>query len=337
MISATAAGDHAMKSAAVLLFVLWMCSGFAQEASLKLTHTIPLNRVQGSFDHFAIDAKGQRLFVATLGNNSLEVIDLSAGKRFQSVPGMSKPTGVLYLPEAKQVLVANGDDGTLKILDGADFKVLKTITGLDDADNLRFDSKSKFAWLGYSDGALGVVDTATGKHIASVKLAKHPESFQLEQHGSRIFVNVPDAKQVAVVDREKRAVIATWPMEKFQANFPMALDEPNHRLFIGCRKPARLIVLDTETGKSVTDLAISGDIDDLFYDAIRTQLYLSCGEGFIDVIRQGSPDKYELRERIPTRPGARTGFFSADLNQFYLAMPQRGDQLAELRVFKVQN
>ena len=295
-----------MRSATVLLLALWMCSGFAQEASLKLIHTVPLNGVQGRFDHFAIDAKGQRLFVAALGNNSLEVIDLAAGKRIQSVPGMSKPTGVLYLPNLNQILVANGDDGTLKILDGAEFKVLKNVTSFDDADNLRFDSKAKLAWLGYGDGALGVVDTATVKQIANVKLARHPESFQLEQIGGRIFVNVPDAKQVAVVNCEKRAVIATWPMEKFQANFPMALDEPNHRLFIGCRKPARLVVLDTDTGKPVTDLAISGDIDDLFYDLIRTQLYLSCGEGFIDVIRQRSPDKYELRERIPTRPGART-------------------------------
>jgi WD40 repeat protein len=326
-----------MKSATVLLLALWMCSGFAQEANLKLTHTIPLNGVQGRFDHLAIDAKGQRLFVAALGNNSLEVIDLAAGKRIQSVPGMSKPTGVLYLPEVKQVLVSNGDDGTLKILDGADFKVLKTITGLDDADNLRLDSKTQLAWLGYSDGALGIVDAATAKLIATLKLAKHPESFQLEQNGSRIFVNVADAKQVAVVDREKRAVIATWAMDKFQANFPMALDETNHRLFIGCRKPARLIVLDTDTGKSVTDLATSGDIDDLFYDAVHTQVYLSCGEGFIDVIRQSSPDKYELHERISTRPGARTGFFSTELNQFYLAVPQQGNQSAELRIFKVQN
>jgi len=155
--------------------------------------------------------------------------------------------------------------------------VLKNVTSLDDADNLRFDSKAKLAWLGYGDGALGVVDTATVKQIADVKLARHPESYQLEQNGSRIFVNVPDAKQVAVVDREKRGVIATWPMEKFQANFPMALDEPNHRLYIGCRKPARLVVLDTDTGKLVADLAISGDIDDLFYDAVHTQLYLSCG------------------------------------------------------------
>ena len=165
MISGTAASDHAMRSATVLLLALWMCSGIAQEASLKLTHTIPLNGVQGRFDHFAIDAKGQRLFVAALGNNSLEVIDLAAGKRIQSVPDMSKPTGVLYLPNLNQILVANGDDGTLKILDGAEFKVLKNVTSFDDADNLRFDSKAKLAWLGYGDGALGVVDTATVKQI----------------------------------------------------------------------------------------------------------------------------------------------------------------------------
>ena len=326
-----------MKIVAVLLVALVTCASFAQEATLKLTHTIPLNGVKGRFDHFAIDPQGQRLFIAALGNNTLEVIDLAAGKRIQSVPSMSKPTGVLYLSEAKQVCVANGDDGTLKILDGGDFKVLKNLIGLDDADNLRFNAKTKLAWLGYADGSLGVIEATTAKRVASVQLAKHPESFQLEQTGNRIFVNVPDAKQVAIVDREKRAVVATWPMEKFRANFPMALDEAHHRLFIGCRSPARLVVLDTDSGKPVADLAISGDIDDLSFDATRARLYLSCGEGFIDVIGQRSPDKYELRERIPTRTGARTGFFSSELDHFYLAVPQRGDQSAELRVFKTQD
>jgi hypothetical protein len=151
------------------------------------------------------------------------------------------------------------------------------------------------------------------------------------------FVNVPDAKQVAVIDREKKSIVATWPMEKFQANFPMALDGTNHRLFIGCRRPARLVVLDTLTGQPVADLTIAGDIDDLFYDANRKRLYLSCGEGFIDVIDQRSADTYQLRERIPTRAGARTAFFSKDLNEFYLAVPQRGNQSAELRVFQTQN
>jgi hypothetical protein len=322
----------------VLLLGTLACAVHAAEpATLKLTQTIPLPGVKGRFDHFAIDVKGRRLFVAALGNNTLEVIDLAAGKRVQSVAGMSKPTGILYIPESNRILVANGEDGSLKILDGADFKAVKTLSALDDADNLRFDPKTKLAYLGYADGALGIIDTTAPSESAKVPLPKHPESFQLERAGNRIFVNVPDAKQVAVIDRERRSVVETWPMEKFQANFPMSLDETNHRLFIGCRTPARLVVLDTTAGKPVADLAISGDIDDLFYDASLKRLYLSCGEGFIDVIDQRSADTYQLREWIPTRTGARTSFLSAVLNEFYLAVPARGDQPAELRVFRTQN
>src|SRR5262245_13967115 len=161
-------------------------------AALVLKQTVPLAGVQGRFDHFAIDAKGRRLFVAALGNNTLEVIDLAAAKRLQSVPGMSKPTGVLYLPDSDQVLVANGDDGTLKILNGKSFKTEQNLRDFDDADNLRFDSKAKLAWLGYGDGAFGVFDIAAGKAVATVKLPKHPESFQLEEAGTRSFVNIPD-------------------------------------------------------------------------------------------------------------------------------------------------
>jgi DNA-binding beta-propeller fold protein YncE len=186
----------------------------AETPTLKLTQTIVLPGVKGRFDHFAIDTKGQRFFVAALGNNTLEVVDLAAGKRLQSLPGMSKPTGVLYLPEPNQIVVANGDDGTVKILDGSTYKVLHNLAGLEDADNLRFDLKTKLAWLGYGDGALGIIDVASARQIASVKLPKHPESFQLEKEGNRLFVNVPDAKQVTVIDRDRRAVIANWPMAR---------------------------------------------------------------------------------------------------------------------------
>ena len=210
----------------------------------------------------------------------------------------------------------------------------QTLTKLADADNLRFDRTTKLAWLGYGDGAMGIIDPAATKVVASVKLTGHPESFQLEQEGNRIFVNVPDAKQVAVIDREKRSVISTWPMEKFQANFPMALDEPNQRLLIGCRKPARLVVLDTATGKPVSDLAISGDTDDLFYDARRKRIYISCGEGFIDIVEQDSPDNYKRLTRIPTAAGARTSFLSADVDHYYLAVPDRGKQGAEIRIYE---
>lgn len=308
----------------------------AEPSALKLVRAIALPGVQGRFDHFAIDVKGQRVFVAALGNNTLEVLDLAAGKRLQSITGLHKPTGVLYLAEFNRLYVANGDDGTLKVFDGATYKLVTTLGALDDADNVRFDATTKLIYVGYGSGALGVTDPAAAKLAASVKLAAHPESFQLETQGHRIFVNAPDANQVAVIDREKRAVIATWPMKNFKANFPMALDEASHRLFLGCRQPARLVIVDTADGRIVFDLAISGDTDDLFYDAARRRLYISCGEGFLDVIEQRDADAYKLREKIPTASGARTCLFSSERNELYLAVPRRGTQTAEVRIFSVQ-
>jgi len=303
---------------------------------LRLTKTIPLAGVKGRFDHFAADIQGKRLFVAALGNNTLEVIDLAAGKRLRSISGLHKPTGVVFLAEANQIGVANGDDGTFKLFDGITYQLLNNLRGLDDADNVRRDPKTKLIYVGYGDGALVVLDNSGKQRHTDIKLSAHPESFQLEMDGSRIFVNVPDAKQIAVVDREKQTVSATWPMKEFQANFPMALDQSNHRLFVGCRTPARLVVFDTTAGKLVSNLAISGDTDDTFYDAKLKRLYISCGEGFVDVIDQRDANSYQLRERIATRPGARTSFFSAELNEFYLAVPQRGNQDAEIRVFRPQ-
>jgi DNA-binding beta-propeller fold protein YncE len=324
-----------MKITASFLLVTLALGLQAQEpGALRLTQTIPLPGVKGRFDHFAIDAKGHRLFVAALGNDTLEVLDLAAGKRIQSIAGMRKPTGVLFLPELNQVFVANGDDGTLKILNGVDYRLVKNLDSLADADNLRLDPKTKLAYLGYGEGALAIVDPAALKTVADIKLAAHPESFQLERGGNRIFVNVPDAKQIAVIDRDKRTVTGTWPITEFKANFPMALDESNHRLFVGCREPAQLVVFDTAMGKTVTSVGISGDTDDLFYDARLKRIYLSCGQGFIDVIDQRDADTYRLGERIPTRPGARTSFFSADLNEFYLAVPHGGQREAEIRAFR---
>ena len=326
-----------MKPLALLLLCSVALSACAQEpATLKLTQTIPLPGVKGRFDHFAIDTKGHRLFVAALGNNTLEVLDTVSGKTIKTITGLRKPTGVLYLSEPNEIAVANGDEGTFKFFNGATYQLVRTVGALDDADNVRLDPKTKLIYVGYAAGALAVIDAATMKPTGSIKLAAHPESFQLEQEGSRIFVNIPDAKHIAVIDRVKQTVTATWPITTFQANFPMALDEANHRLFVGCRQPARLVVFDTSTGKPVTDLAISGDTDDLFYDARRKRLYVSCGEGFVDVIDQRDADHYQLRERVPTRPGARTAFFAPDSNEFYLAVPLRGNQEAEIRVYQPQ-
>jgi len=307
----------------------------ANPAPLTVVGTIPLPGVKGRIDHLAIDSKRHRLLVAALGNNTLEVLDLEKGQRIKTVSGCAKPQGVAYLPALDQIVVANGSDGTVKLFDGGSYALLKSLTSMDDADNVRLDEKANLIYLGYGDGALAVIDSTTFTVAAKIKLPAHPESFQLEKQGTRIFVNLPDAKQVAVVDRKNQAVIASWPMTQFQANFPMSLDEANHRLLLGCRKPARLVVLDTETGQSVADLPISGDTDDLFYDAALKQIYVSCGMGSIDVVSQQDAGTYILRERIATASGARTSFFSADLRKFYLATPARGAQQAEVRVFQI--
>jgi len=326
-----------MRNSLFLVLAIILCGVNASGAGptpLKHVQTISLAGVKGRFDHFAVDVKGQRLFVAALGNNTVEVIDLTAGKRAHSISGLQKPQGVLFLPELNRLCVAGGGDGTLKIFDAANQKLLGSIGSLDDADNLRRAPEGDAVFVGYGDGALAVIDVKRGEKIGESKLKGHPESFQLERKGNRIFVNVPDVSQIAVVDREKRSVAATWPMGKFGANFPMALDDGTGRLFVGCRKPPRLVVLDSSDGKLVADLAISGDTDDLFYDAKRKRLYISCGEGLVDVVEQTSTEHYQTLEHLTTAGGARTSFYSPELDRYYVAVPERGNRQAQILIFQ---
>ena len=304
----------------------------AEEPALVLRQSIALPGVEGRFDHAAADPATSRLFFAALGNNTLEVVDVAAGKRLHTITGLKKPTGVLFLAEENLLVVANGDDGTCRFYDGTSYAEKGRVKDVDDADNLRFDAKAKRIYLGYGEGALGVIDPATMKLTGSIALAKHPESFQLEQDGPRIFVNIPDAKQIAVVDRTAGKVIATWPVDEFRSNFPMALDEAQHRVFIGCRAPARLLAYDTQSGKRVADAPLSGDIDDLFFDAASSRLFASCGEGFTDVFHFETPARIERTHRLPGAAGARTAFFTTKLG-FCLAVQHRGAQGAEIRVF----
>ena len=305
------------------------------ESALKLQRVIPLPDVRGRIDHMALDAGGRRLFVAALGNNTVEVVDLEAGKRIQSIAGCDEPQGIVYVPGKNRLFIANGGSGTVVMLDATTFKIRKTVDHLPDADNVRYDARAGLVYVGYGDGGLAVIGADNGELIANIPVEGHPESFQLEQNGSRIFVNVPDSRQIVVVDRDKRAVTAKWPMEEFRSNFPMALDEANHRLFIACRHPARMVVLDTGTGKRVADAEIDGDTDDLFYDAGHRQIYVSCGAGTVDVIAAPGPDKYELRERIPTVGGARTSYLVADRGELCVAV--RAGLIsgsAEIRVYQ---
>jgi YVTN family beta-propeller protein len=300
---------------------------------LTLKATIPVPDAAGRFDHFAIDSNGQRLFIAALGNNTVEVISVSNNSRIKSITGLRKPCGIAFLPEKNQIAVAAGGEGLLKVFSGEDYKPIATVPGLDDADNVRFQPQKDSLFIGYGDGALAIVDVKRWKKTGDIKLAGHPESFQVDESGDTTYVNVPGAKEVAVVDAQERRLRATFSMTRFTSNFPMALDAMNKRLFVGCRTPPRLIVLDTESGRELRNVEISGDTDDLFYDAKRQCAYISCGEGFIDVVTAAPKQPLKRIQQIPTRPGARTSFFSSDLDRFFLAAPTRGADPAELRIY----
>ncbi len=325
-----------MKILPLVCFLAVVGCASAQTEPLKLIQTLPLPGVSGRIDHLAADVKGRRVFIAALGNNTVEVVDLKAGEKIRSLSGFSEPQGIVYAPSFDRIFAANGSDGTCRILDGHSFKTLNTVAIGDGADNARYDEKAKRVYVGYGDGALAALDAKTGAKMADIKLAGHPEAFQLEINGNRIFVNVPSAGQIAVMNRENQAVIATWPTTGAGGNFPMALDEANHRLFVGCRSPARLLVFNTDNGKLVANMEINGDTDDLFYDAKRKRLYLSCGEGFLDIIAQRDADRYETVTNLPTAAGARTSLFIPELDRLYLAVPHRRGQNAEIRVFQPQ-
>lgn len=323
-----------MKNQLPVAVLIAFLAGAQAFAAVQLSATILLRGVEGRFDHFAVDTKAKRLFVAALGNNSVEMVDVAGDKRLHTIKACSKPQGVAFLMAENQLVVANGGDGTLRFLDGSSYQLLKSVSGLEDVDNVRYDRGAHRIYAGYGDGALAVFDM-NGNKAGEIRLKGHPESFQLEEAGNRIFVNVPSAREVVVIDREKRAVLAAWPMGKFQANFPMALDEEDHLLFVGCRRPARLVVFDTSSGRQVAETEISGDTDDLFYDRKNGNIYISCGEGFLDVA-QRSPAGYTRTEHVPTRPGARTCVFSPELDLLFLAVPKYGGGPAEIRVFSTK-
>jgi DNA-binding beta-propeller fold protein YncE len=325
-----------MKTVSILLPTAFLCfaSAATAQVGLKVEKVIKLPQVEGRIDHMAFDPARKHLFVAALGNNSVEVIGLEKGEVIKRLSGLHEPQGIAYAMEPDQLFIASGQDGTCKIYSGQSLELLKTVQLGEDADNVRYDPAGGRIYVG--DVGLAILDAANGKHLGDIKLPAHPESFQLESHGSRIFVNIPQSRKVVVADRLRQSIVESWPMTEAGQNFPMALDEAHQRLFVGCRKPAKLLVLDTKTGRLITSMEIDGDTDDLFYDSTRKYIYVICGAGFIDVIQQNDPDHYLSRGKIPTAPRARTGLFVPSFKKLFLAVPHREGQPAEIRVYDSQ-
>jgi len=312
-----------------------------QTEPLVLTGAIPLPNVQGRIDHLAMDPKG-RLFVSALGNNTEEVLDLAAGTRTRSIAEIPKPQGVAYSPEANRLFVGS-DEGKLHVYDGATLEPIATVDFGDDVDNLRYDSASKRVYIGYGDeeaGAIAAVDATTNQRLPEeFRLGAHPESFQLERSGPNVYVNLPDLKQIAVINRST-GKITRWSLD-LDGNFPMALDEADHRLFVVTRAPARLAVFDTNSGRSIVELPCVQNSDDVYYDAARKRIYVPGGEGYISVFQQKDADHYQLLARVPSAVGARTaGYFGKGrkgFEVFYLAVPARADHGAEVLLYSVQD
>ena len=323
----------------IAIFSLLCCSMSAPRARggqpLRLVQSIPLVGVEGRIDHMVLDLQGQRLFVAAPGNGSVEVIDLRLGRRVRSLRGFREPQGVDFVPSPARLFVANGGDGTCDMLDGATLQRLRTMPLSGDADNIRYDKTAHRIYVGYGDGALAILDARTGDSLGSIPLLAHPESFQLEGDGPGIFVNIPDSFQVAVADRANGRVTSVWKMGQYRANYPMALDDAGHRLFVGCRNPTAVVVLDTRSGRNLATVPVDGDPDDLFYNARRGQLYVSCGAGFVDVLEPSRSGGFSMSARVSTAAGARTALFVPELRRLFVAVPHRASQKSEIRVFDV--
>jgi len=304
---------------------------------LRLEGKIALGDVAGRIDHLGYDPAHQRLFVAELGNNSVGIIDLKAGRVAGRLSGLHQPQGLAWHPGSETLYVANAGDGSVRLYQSyGDSDVLQpaaTIALGDDADDVRLDTRRDRIVVGYGKGSLAVIDPASRRKTADIPLLAHPESFQFDEQSQRIFANVPNARQVAVVDLGQGKQISGFDLGGARSNFPMAVDAEAHRMLVVTRSPARLIALATDTGKLLANVETCGDSDDLFVDPRRRQVYVSCGEGMVEVFGQ-RPDGYQSIGRVQTASGARTALFVTDRDRLYVAVRAGGGEPAAIWIFR---
>jgi YVTN family beta-propeller protein len=302
-------------------------------AGLRLEAKISIGNVSGRIDHMAIDLTRQRLFVAELGNNTVGVIDLNGRNVIRTMSGLKEPQGVAYLPATDTLYIANGGDGSVRQFRGPDYTAAGQIDLGDDADNIRLDIPGNRVVVGYGGGGLAVIDAASSRKIADISLSVHPEGFQLDPGSKRIFVNLPKAEAIAVVDGQSGKQTATWPTKIAGGNFPMTLEQTARHVLVAFRNPAKLGAFSMDDGSVIASPDICGDADDLFVDAKRRRVYISCGEGFLDVL-DSAQGAYRRVTRIATVAGARTSLFVPEMDRLMLAVRASGQEAAAIWVFQ---
>jgi DNA-binding beta-propeller fold protein YncE len=309
----------------------------APAAELELVQTIALKGKPGNLDHLAIDAKRQRLFVANKPNNTLDIVDLAAGKLLEQKPNQTAIQGLAYAADLDRVFVGLGSNGLCNVFDGNSYRIVKTIKFQDDADNVRYNPATHLTYVAHAENALGVIDARTFALKADIKLPGAAEAFQMEKARPLMYLNTPSPSAVVVIDTQKNEVVKSYPVKMAEGGHPLALDEAAHRVYVGCRKEPMVVVLDTETGKEVAGVPIPGDVDDLYVDPQRKRLYASCGEGFLVVLEQKDADHVEVLEKVPTMKGAKTCLYVPQTGRLYLAVPrQEGKEGPEIHVYQVK-
>lgn len=327
-----------------LLAALVTLAHSQEKAPLRLVGTIPMPNVKGRLDHMDVDVKGQRLFVAGLENGSLEVVDLSAGKRLRSLPGFQKPQGIAYVGELNKIFVASGDDGMVRVFQGDSLELLGSLKLELGPNRVAYDPHSKLLYVGYGGkdagkdyGEVGIIDARTDKHVGDIQAAAHPSEILLDRSGRTVFVAVSVANQIQVVDAKKRQVVSTFPVSS-QRPGDGAFDESTHRLFLGTRTPPTMTVMDSASGKEIASLPTVEGMDGVYFDAAHKRVYVSGGRGFdvgfVFAYQQMDADHYEFVGKVPTRPGAGTSFWAAELNRLYIAAPAHENEEAAILVFE---
>lgn len=299
-----------------------------ERSPLKLVKSVDLPQYSGDFDHFAADVNGNRLFLAAEDHGTLEVFDLKSTKWLKTVKGFDVPHSILYFPNSQKLFVTDGGDSMSKVLRADDLRILQNITLAPGADSLAYDSAAHLAYVvaggkdvHMTESVISVIDTSDFTKKAELKLdSAHVEAMALESKSERLFVNVTDRNEIDVIDRSKMAVIDRWRLHDAGENSPMALDEANHRLFVVCRNPAKLVMFDTTSGKQIGTWDTAGHSDGMAFDSAHNRIYVPGGEGYIAVYQQRGSDRYELIAKVPSAPGAKTCLLVPELNRLYVAV-----------------
>jgi DNA-binding beta-propeller fold protein YncE len=311
-------------------------------APLRLIKTVDLPGVEGDFDHFAVDLKGNRLFLAAEEHHTVEVFDLQTAKPVHSIGGLDTPHSILYAPDVNRIFIVDGGKGgSCEILDGTSYKHIKSIKLSEDADALVYDPNGHLLYIGNGGKEAGndfslvtVIDTAKSEKVSDIKLPSGNLEAMALQHGDGVlYVNMRDKNQIGLVDRKAGTLKSTWQLTKVAHNTPMVLDESNHRLFVAGRKPGVFGVLDTTSGKEIATLPAADGVDDMAFDAATKRIYMACAEGFVNVYRQIDADHYETVGKVATGNRGKIGLLVPELHRYYVVTSKKDSTPARLFVF----